>query len=142
MPTRVPFALALALAAALVVAACGAGSPAPSGPSTTAENGVFELEMTGSIQIVKDGRKVDSIAVKRGQTYTFRITNTAGFAHDFHIGGDADLAANRSGLPGLGEYSTGTQEFSYTFDSDGPLMFGCTVPGHYGLMKGRFEIQP
>jgi uncharacterized cupredoxin-like copper-binding protein len=142
MPSRHPVALAIAVATVLLLVACAGGAPAPSGTSMTATGDVIELEMTGSIQIVKDGHKVDSIVVHRGQAYTFRIKNSAGFAHDFHIGTDADLQADRQGLPGLGQYSSGTQEFSYTFEGAGPLMFGCTIPGHYNLMKGSFDIQP
>jgi uncharacterized cupredoxin-like copper-binding protein len=135
-------ALAAALLAALVLAACGSGTPATSATPLAPSGDVIELTLTGSLQIVHDGQKVDLIQVQQGKTYTFRITNSAGFAHDFHVGTDADLVAGRAGLPGLEQYSNGTQEFSYTFSDAGPLMFGCTVPGHYNTMKGRFDIQP
>ena len=135
-------ALAVATAVVLFLAACGGGAAAPTGPAMTPTANVFDLELTGSLQIVKDGQKVGSMLVHKGQTYTFRIKNSAGFAHDFHIGADADLAADRAGLPGQGQFSNGTQEFSYTFTTNGPLMFGCTVPGHYGQMKGTFDVQP
>jgi uncharacterized cupredoxin-like copper-binding protein len=135
-------ALFVGAVAATLLAACGGGAPAPTGPPLAPTGDVVELTLTGSLQITHDGQKVDSIQVQGGKTYTFRITNSAGFAHDFHIGTDADLAANKAGLPGLGEYSNGTQEFSYTFTGAGPLMFGCTVPGHYGSMKGTFDILP
>jgi uncharacterized cupredoxin-like copper-binding protein len=137
-----PITRALTLATVVLAAACSGGSSAPSGAALTATDNVIALDLTGSLQITKDGVKVEAIQVQKGQTYTFRITNTAGFVHDFHIGADADLAADKAGLAGLGQFSNGTQEFTYTFDTAGPLMFGCTVPGHYGLMKGTFDIQP
>jgi uncharacterized cupredoxin-like copper-binding protein len=135
-------AASAALLTVILLGACGGGPAAPTGPAMTPSGDVIELTMTGSLQITDGDRKVDAIRVEQGKTYTFRITNSAGFAHDFHIGSDADLAANMHDLPGLGEYSNGTQEFSYTFAAAGPLMFGCTVPGHYGSMKGTFDIQP
>jgi uncharacterized cupredoxin-like copper-binding protein len=137
-----PITHALTLVAVMLVAACGGAASTSGQPAMTATDGVFALDLTGSLQIAMDGHKVDAIQVKKGQTYTFRITNSAGFAHDFKIGADADLAADKAGLAGLGQFSNGTQEFSYTFDKSGPLMFGCTVPGHYGLMKGTFDIKP
>jgi uncharacterized cupredoxin-like copper-binding protein len=142
MPKGMLISRALVLATVVLAAACSGGSSAPSGAVMTATDNVIALDLTGSLQIASGGHKVDAIQVKKSQTYTFRITNSAGFAHDFHIGADADLAADKAGLAGLGQYSNGTQEFSYTFDGAGPLMFGCTVPGHYGLMKGTFDIQP
>ena len=88
------------------------------------------------------GNTVSSITVQKGQTYTFQITNTAGFAHDFYIGSPDDLkAANTANLKGLDQFTSGTQSFSYTFDSAGPLGFGCTLPGHYQSMNGLFVIQ-
>jgi len=130
------------VAVAFLMAACSSGAPAASGPPLTPTNGVIELELTGSLQIVQGGQRVTSIEVHQGQAYTFRIRNSAGFAHDFLIGTDADLSSGKSGLPGLGQFSSGTQDFSVTFDGPGPLMFGCTIPGHYSLMKGTFVIVP
>ncbi|MGH2408421.1 MAG: plastocyanin/azurin family copper-binding protein [Candidatus Limnocylindrales bacterium] len=142
MPKARPENRTLVLAAVLLVAACSGGSSGPAGPALTATDNVIQLDLTAALQISQGGTKVSAIQVKRGQTYTFRITNTAGFAHDFQIGTDADLSAAKAGLPGLAQFSNGTQEFSYTFDTGGPLMFGCTVPGHYASMKGTFDIQP
>jgi azurin len=36
-------------------------------------------------------------------------------------------------LPGIQPFSS---------DTDGALAFGCTVPGHYSVMKGTFTIVP
>ncbi len=45
-------------------------------------------------------------------------------------------------MPGIQAWSGGQRDFQYTFDGPGPLAFGCTIPGHYALMKGSFDIQP
>lgn len=136
-PIPVAFALVIWLAA------CGAsGPPASTAPLTPAPDGVIELEETGDLRIVQGGVKVTSILVQQGRSYTFRITNTAGFAHDFRIASDAELSRGGGSFPGLEQFSSGTQEFSYTFETSGPLAFGCTVPGHYSLMKGSFTIAP
>ncbi len=103
---------------------------------------IIDLELTGDLKIKQAGQQVSTIPVRQGDTYTFRVTNTGGVEHDFLIGSDADLSAAAGGLPGIQPWNQGTREFQHTFDSPGPLAFGCTVPGHYALMKGVFDIQP
>ena len=112
-------------------------------PSASAGANVIQLTETADLRITDpSGNAVTSITVQKGQTYTFQITNTAGFAHDFYIGSPDDLkAANTASLKGLDQFVSGTQSFSYTFDSAGPLGFGCTLPGHYQSMNGLFVIQ-
>ncbi len=112
-------------------------------PSGSAAGNVIQLTETADLRITDpSGNTVSSINVQKGQTYTFQITNTAGFAHDFYIGNPDDLkAANTGNLKGLDQFVSGTQSFSYTFDSAGPLGFGCTLPGHYQTMNGLFVIQ-
>jgi uncharacterized cupredoxin-like copper-binding protein len=128
----------------------------PSAPSTAApETGaptagstgepparVLEIEETAALQIQLDGEQVHDIPVTVGETITFRVTNTAGFPHNFYIGPDQQLASNQvQGLPGVPEFSSGTQEFTWTVPADvTELKFGCTVPGHYTLMQGTFSI--
>jgi len=112
-------------------------------PSGSAAGNVIALVETADLRITDaSGTTVSSITVQKGQTYTFQITNTAGFAHDFYIGTPDDLkAGNTSNLKGLDQFVSGTQSFSYTFDLAGPLGFGCTLPGHYQSMNGLFVIQ-
>jgi len=112
-------------------------------PSASGAGNVIQLTETADLRITDaNGNTVTSINVQKGQTYTFQITNTAGFAHDFYIGAPDDLkAANTGNLRGLDQFVSGTQSFSYTFDSAGPLGFGCTLPGHYQSMNGLFVIQ-
>lgn len=138
------FALPL-LVAALAVGACAssqASTPPPAPTVVVDADHVIELELTGDLKIMEDGQQVSTIPVKQGETYTFRVTNTAGYSHDFLVGSDADLSAGAAGLEGIPSWNQGTREFQYTFDASGPLAFGCTIPGHYAQMKGVFDIQP
>ena len=98
-----------------------------------AEARVIELEMNASLQILENGAQIKEIPVTIGETITFRITNTAGYSHNFWIGPDQALLTNQTeGLPGIPDYSEGTQEFTWTVPEDAAsLKFGCTVPGHY-----------
>ena len=75
---------------------------------------------------------------------TFKITNTAGFDHDFFIGTPDQLSNNQTtGLPGLAAFESGTQTFTYTVDDNtANLQFACSLPGHYPLMHGTFNVQP
>ncbi len=66
---------------------------------------VIDLELTADLKIKQNGQQVSTIPVVQGETYTFRISNTAGFDHDFFIGSDADLSAGASGLPGIPAWS-------------------------------------
>jgi uncharacterized cupredoxin-like copper-binding protein len=110
-------------------------------PSAGAGN-TIQLNETADLHITDaSGQPASSIPAKKGQTYTFEITNTAGFAHDFYIGKPDDLqAGNTANLTGVPEFASGTKTFTYTFDTDGPVGFGCTVPGHYQTMHGTFDI--
>ena len=119
------------------------GSSTSAAPSGSSGGNVIQLDETADLRITDpSGTTVSSITVQKGQTYTFQITNTAGFAHDFYIGTPDDLkAGNTANLKGLDQFVSGTQSFTYTFDTDGPLGYGCTLPGHYQTMNGLFVIQ-
>ena len=123
-------------------AATPQSSGAPAGGGISNE---IDLVETASLQITNPaGQPVTTITVRRGQTYHFKITNTAGFVHNFYIGKVSDLEAdNLAKLTGVGDFSSGTKEFDYTFsDTSAPLGFGCMVPGHYQAgMKGTFTVQ-
>jgi uncharacterized cupredoxin-like copper-binding protein len=144
-PSRLLLAAVALLVTALGAAACSS-PPAPTTPAvpTVAVDAdhVIDLELTADLKIKQGGQQVSTIPVKQGETYTFRVTNTAGLEHDFLVGSDSDLSAAVGGLPGIEAWNDGTREFQHTFDSPGPLAFGCTVPGHYALMKGSVDIQP
>jgi len=103
---------------------------------------VIELEFNAALQILENGAQVTQIPVTVGETITFRVTNTAGYAHNLWIGPDAALMSNQTtGLPGLPDFNEGTQEFTWTVPADAAtLNYGCTVPGHYTIMKGTFVV--
>jgi len=121
--------------------AATAGAPIEN-PGTPDAPRVITLVENAALEILgEDGMKVTSIAVKAGETVRFEVDNTAGYSHNFHIGTDAELAGNTPGLPGIPEWNSGVQTYDWTVPADGELKFGCTVPGHYSLMQGTFEIQ-
>jgi len=104
---------------------------------------VIELEETGALRITQNGQRVTNIPVIPGETIRFLITNTAGFDHDFYIGTEEQLAANRvEGLSGVPTFSTDRpQEFDWIVPEDVTgLKFGCTLRGHYQLMQGTFSV--
>lgn len=126
--------------------ATGSGAPgnpaASGGPAAT----TFNLVETASLSITDaGGTQVTTLTVKKGQTYHFSITNSAGFPHNFYVGKVSDLEAGATAnLTGTGDFSSGTKEFDYTFSDDSaPLGFGCLIPGHYQAgMRGTFTVQP
>ena len=84
-----------------------------------------------------------ALDVKEGETVHFVIDNTAGFTHNFHIGTSDQLSQAAPDLPGIPDWTSGVQEFDYTVTADtASLQFGCTVPGHYSLMHGTFNVTP
>lgn len=123
----------------------GAPSAAPiSSPGTAANPRVLQLDETAQLSITDaSGNKLSSLAVAAGETVQFKVTNSAGFPHNFYLGPAADLAGNNTSvLQGIPDFATGTQTFTYTVprSSDG-LQFACTLPGHYPTMHGSVEIQ-
>jgi len=91
---------------------------------------------------VQNGQPVTTLNVVAGQTYTFNINNTAGFIHDFYLGPPDQLqAGNVTGLPGVPEFESGVQTFTWTADATATGWgFGCTVPGHYQNMHGTLTL--
>ena len=141
---RLVLTAAAVLGLSVAVGACATAAPndTPAAPTVAVDaSHVIDLELTADLKIKQNGQQVSTIPVVQGETYTFRVANTAGFDHDFFIGSDADLGAGATGLPGIPAWSSGTREFQHTFDGPGPIAFGCTIPGHYTQMKGTFEIQ-
>lgn len=154
----VPVAIALATG----LAACGgsaaptatgpaAGSPAPTSvPSVEVPRNATVIELSipkegrGSSGFEADGRRVETISVKSGRPYVFRITNTLSFGHNFFIGVAKDLAAREyDRLHGVHAWAEGVREVVYTFEKSGPpLQFACTLAGHYGLMHADIVVEP
>ena len=115
--------------------------PSPTG-SPPAGN-VIELEATANLRFAQDGQPIDSLELTIGEEYTFRVDNTAGFGHNIWLGPPDRLAADDvSGLPGIPEWESGVQEFSWTPTQEAEgWEFGCTVAGHYQAgMKGQLVL--
>jgi hypothetical protein len=149
-----------ALAAVLLLGACAPGggaawtyaplgpsptpvvaSPTPQGSAPPAANQI-DLELTADLHIVQNGAPVSEIHVTDGETYQFKVDNTAGFSHDFYLGPPDRLSANdTAGLPGIATWETGVKSFIWTatHDADG-WQFACTVPGHYTTMHGNLVV--
>jgi mono/diheme cytochrome c family protein len=119
----------------------GGATPTPGAitPGTPDNPRVIELTETADLHITDaNGTPLSQIALVPGETVEFKVTNTAGFVHDLYIG-TADQLQNtgNTSLPGLPEFSTGTQTFTYTVPASlDNLQFACTVPGHYDSMHG------
>ena len=132
-------------APATAAPASAAPSAAASAPASSQEPGgrVIELELDGALQIKQNGQKVTDIPVTPGETIIFKLTNTAGYAHNFWIGTDQQLMTNQvEGLPGMPDWSDAEpKEFTWVVPDDiTGLKYGCTVPGHYSLMQGTFSV--
>jgi hypothetical protein len=122
-----------------------AGTPAPGtpGPGVSVPPGnVVDVELTGSLTILSDGAPLSELHVVDGETYLFRVDNTAGLSHDFYLGPADRLQGNDvAGLPGLEEWESGVREFSWTAGHDADdWQFACTVLGHYASMHGSLVI--
>jgi uncharacterized cupredoxin-like copper-binding protein len=124
--------------------ASSAGQSPEASDGTAPAGQVIELELTATLQIHQNGQQVSSLAVKAGETVHFKITNSAGFDHDFFIGPADQLGQNLvAGLPGVPSFTSGTQEFDYTVTADtANLQWGCSLPGHYPTMHGTFSVAP
>ncbi|MGD8485740.1 MAG: hypothetical protein PVG27_04725 [Chloroflexota bacterium] len=114
---------------------------APEDESATSEGRIVELELNPN-EITQDGQKLEELHVDIGETITFRINNTSGLEHDFHIGTKLEMINNRvEGLPGVPVWTDGVQEFTWVVPEDvEELRYGCTVHGHYVNMRGSFIV--
>jgi mono/diheme cytochrome c family protein/uncharacterized cupredoxin-like copper-binding protein len=123
----------------------GAGGGTIDTPGTKDAPRVIELDLTGTLQITDPaGDKLATIPVVAGETVTFKVTNKAGFDHNFYLGPEATLSTTTTttsaDLPGIPTFASGTQEFTYTFETTDPLQYACLIPGHYGPMHGDFTF--
>ncbi|MET1231266.1 MAG: c-type cytochrome [Candidatus Limnocylindrales bacterium] len=114
-------------------------------PGTADAPRVIELDLTAQLSITDPaGTKASAIPVLAGETVTFRVTNTAGFDHNFYLGPEAVLSTTTTmtsaDLPGIETFASGSQEVTYTFETTDPLQFACIIPGHYGPMHGDFTF--
>ena len=86
----------------------------------------------------------DHLSVKKGETVTFRFTNSGTQLHEAVIGNQdaqaqaqAEMAMQHGGHSGMSmtnavEVKAGaTGELTLTFDKAGDVLIGCHEPGHY-----------
>lgn len=135
-------------AIALVAAACGADDDR--GATTGAGNG-----RTVDIEMVDIAFKPETFTAKRGETVTFRFTNSGKAPHDAFIGDtDAQNDHEEEMREGSGAHHGSETEdavtvepgemgtLTYTFDESGEIEIGCHQPGHYEAgMKIDVEVE-
>lgn len=143
--------LALGAVGALVLAGCGKGTS-----STSPNGGAKKAGRVVEVRMVAGPRfQPDSIAVKAGETVTFKVTNDDKALHDFMIGDEAgqaqrekDMAAMSSAPmemdPSADSVSVkagATANLSWTFSQAGTLLYGSHQPGDYAAgMKGTITV--
>jgi hypothetical protein len=113
-------------------------------PGSSPGGNIVAVEETAQLQILQNGQPLTELRVTGGETYTFEVTNTANFAHDFYIGPAEALQAGDTGqLEGVPPFNSGTEEFEWTAptDTSAQLEYACTVPGHYASMHGTIIIE-
>lgn len=117
----------------LVVAACGSGAAveqtAPDRTGTADEPRVI------AVRASEFAFAPDAIAVARGETITFEVTNSGSILHDFQLASADDLTNNSQGgdPPSSEKLSlrpgeTGT--ITVTIDEQA-VRFVCFITGHY-----------
>lgn len=86
----------------------------------------------------------DLVPVAAGETVTFEVTTMGLTNHEFMVGPEADVAADKEGTPEVADIGMmQTQSLTYTFTGAGPFSFACHAPGHYEAgMRGTIAIQP
>lgn len=126
--------LALAAAALTTLAACSSGG----GDATKAADRTVEITMS-DIAFTPA-----AVTVAKGETVTFRFTNTGKLTHDAFLGDAAAQAEHEKEMSGGGGHGghggddaitveagkTGT--LTHTFKEAGTTEIGCHEPGHYG----------
>lgn len=113
------------------------------GPEWDQGRRVIELEMDAALRITQDGKQIKEIPVVPGETVLFRIDNTAGFKHNFYVGKARQLKKPGGKTDdGIRGWSSGVRELEWVVpDNAAKLRFGCTVPGHYAVQRGRFTVE-
>ncbi|MDQ3642024.1 MAG: plastocyanin/azurin family copper-binding protein [Actinomycetota bacterium] len=123
--------------------------------------------MTTTAQGPKAGRVVEvmmmpgnrfdpsTIAVKTGETITFKVVNHDKTFHEFMLGDQAAQAARDQEMMGMSSQPMDmddqansvtlaageTKELSWTFKEAGTVIYGCHQPGNYAAgMKGTITV--
>ena len=97
----------------------------------------------------------EALRVQAGETIAFKVTNTGTVPHEFVIGDEAvqqeheEEMVSGEGMAGMDDDASyavdvpagETATLIYTFGTEGTLLYGCHVPGHYGAgMRGVITI--
>ena len=72
------------------------------------------------------------VQVAVGETVTFRIHNLGKAVHEFMVGPEAAVFADKEGTPEVADIAAGTTaEVTYAFTGKGPFAFACHAPSHF-----------
>ncbi len=140
-----------AVCSAFLLGACGGGGgdigKAGEASATTRTVDIRQL----------DTRKFEpnEIEVKKGETVTIRVTNTATSLHEFFLADEEAQEEHKKEMAAMGDAEMKmsdtearifmepgeTKEITWTFGDASEVPFGCHMPGHYdGGMKGVFKV--
>lgn len=133
----VPSAVWVSLWLGLIVAALAACTPAAA-PANLIELHAAKLKLTIS------GQPAETITVRAGEPYTFRLVIDEPRDHNLYIGSADDLSHQQvDTLVGVALLrGPGTAEFTTTFEAGQAVQFACTLAGHYGTMHGDIIVEP
>lgn len=139
----------IAVAAGVMLVGCGGGgdSAAKSVDPATGKKADRVVE----VRMLPERRyEPDNVAVKVGETITFKLKNDGDSFHDVTLGDEDVQAAREKEMAPMGPEPMGmddeansvtvakgeTKELTRTFDEAGTLIYGCHQPGHYadGMM--------
>lgn len=144
--------VATAVIAGLVVTGCGGGGGTTAASSAIGAPGdPARSSRTVEVRAGDDLHfQPDQLAVKAGETVTFKVVNAGKVDHEFTVGDASAQAAHEKRMRSAsGSMSMGadpnaidvapgeTKELTWTFAKAGTTLYGCHEPGHYaGGMKG------
>lgn len=144
--------MVVAVSVILLLSACGGG-----GSDVGEGAAAAQAERTVEVNQLPE-KKFDpaSVSVKRGETVTFRVTNTADEMHEFVLGDEKtqeDHDEEMAGMPmesmKMADISNRitmepgeTKEITWKFpDKETTVLYGCHMPGHYAAgMKGTITV--
>ncbi len=141
------------LGAVLLLGACGGGE---SGSDIGKAGDASKATRTIEIRQL-DTRRFDpaQIEVRKGETVTVRVTNTATSLHEFYLADQKGQDAHQREMAAMGDAEMKmsdtrnrlfpepgeTKSVTWTFGDAGEVPFACHMPGHYQAgMRGAFRV--